>query len=170
MKTATAFIAALCLISSVAFADDAKLTFPAAGFSIAPLAAPQKEAYQVVMMFRPATNGFAPNVNVQIQPYADGVDAYAKLSKGQFAQIGLTLISENKPDASTVVWEYSGAMQGTQLHWYAKAVQKDGFIYLTTATSLETQWAAESAALKACVDSFEMAKAGAAGGANPLAR
>ena len=89
MKAVATFIALLCLAANSALAGDKAetLTFKQAGFSIAPLDEPQKGPSQTLIMFLPASDGFAPNVNVQIQPYSGSIDAYADLSKTQFKQV-----------------------------------------------------------------------------------
>lgn len=131
-----------------------RLSFPANRFSIAPLeGVSDTVAYQPVTMFLPATDAFAPNVNVQIQPYQGTIAEYVNLSQQQFRSIGLRVLSEVSTD-STVVWEYEGRLQGRALHWYAKAVQEQGKIYLVTATATDAQWRTVSAQLRACVDSF----------------
>jgi hypothetical protein len=157
MRMVATFTVVLWLVASFTLAGDSaeKLTFKKAGFSIAPLDEPQKGPAQVLMIYLPASDGFAPNVNVQIQPYVDDMDAYVALSLTQFKDAGLKVLSESKANKLVATFEYSGPFKGMSLHWYAKAVQKDGAIYLTTATATEDQWAKVVVKLKACVDSFE---------------
>ena len=133
-----------------------KLVFPNNGFAIAPLDQPGEGANQVLFMFLPASAGFAPNVNVQTQKYAGTIEEYAAVSKKQFEDGQLKIISTAKPDKATAVFEYSGQMEGKALHWYARAALRNGAIYLITATALEDQWKDASAKLKSCVDSFEL--------------
>ena len=108
-----------------------------------------------VIKYLPKTDGFAPNVNTQIQPFEDGIDAYAKKSRNEFTDFGFKMLSESKPSKFEVIFEYSGDYNGLLLHCYAKAVQKGKTICLTTATATEGQWPKVAAELKACVDSFE---------------
>lgn len=149
-------VTAVCLCVSVALGGQPsnKLTFKSEGYSIAPLAEGQKGT----MMFLPATDGFAPNVNIQVQGYENGIDAYAALSRQQFKDAGLKVLSERKVSNTTVVFEYSGQLGGRTLHWYARAVQKGASVYLVTATATDSQWANVALKLKACVDSFELLK------------
>lgn len=154
----------LASVSAMATAPADKLAFPAAGFAIAALdSAPSKQSTQVLLMSLPPSAGFAPNVNVQIQPYAEGVQAYLALSKQQFEQMGLDLVAESKPTDTAVTMEYQGEMQGRKLHCYARAVQKGGSIYLATGIALQSQWDKVGAGLKACVDSLETLKDAPAG-------
>ncbi len=132
----------------------APLVFKNHGFSIAPLDETGKGAQQVLMMFLPASDGFAPNVNVQAQEYADTMEAYVALSKSQVEQMKLKVISDKLADGVATM-EYSGEVSGRQLHWYVRAAKKGGTVYLVTATALESQWKNTSAKLKACVDSFQ---------------
>ena len=153
MRKAAMFTVVLWFAASLAQAGDSdgKLTFKEAGFSIAPL----KEPALFLIMSLPASDGFAPNVNVNIQSYTEGIDAYMSLSKQQFKDAGIKVLSESKTNKSAVTFEYSGLLSGKPLHWYARAVQKGETIYLITATATEAQWAKVAAKLKACVDSFE---------------
>ncbi len=132
-----------------------RLLFPAAGFTIAPLDAPPGESIQQpLMMFLPASDGFAANVNVQIQPYTGSIEEYVALTLGQFKSAGVKLLQQKTPAKSVVVFEYSGDMQGRALHWYARAEKSGGSVYLVTATTTGAQWGKEAARLKSFVDSF----------------
>jgi hypothetical protein len=132
-----------------------RLVFPLGGFSIKPLEAPMGNVpNQALLMALPASDGFAANVNVQIQPYNGTLDEYIALSEGQFKTAGFKVIQQTKLSASAVVFEYTGEVQGHALHWYARAEHSSGKVYLVTATAAEAQWKRDSAALKACVDSF----------------
>ena len=144
-------------IATFAFAPAERIVFTQGGFAIDVLdTAPGTEPFQPVMMRMLASDGFAPNVNVQVQPYPDGLDAYRKLSLSQFEQCGLELIQERELAANTLLFEYAGEMQGMDLHFYARAVLREGRIYLATGTALKTQWEKAGPALRACVDSLEM--------------
>jgi hypothetical protein len=134
-----------------------KLVFPNNGFAIAPLDQPGKGTNQALMMFLPAADGFAPNVNVQTQTYAGTLADYAALSAKQIKDLKLDVVS-SKTDKNVTMSEYSGGMQGRKLHWYTKAMLKEGTIYLVTATALEDQWKGAADKLKACVDSFDLVR------------
>lgn len=158
-------LAAFALPFSAGEEPEARLHFQANGFSIAPLEGTTDAAlYQAVTMFLPASEAFAPNVNVQIQPYNGSIKEYADLSRQQFKSSKLSVVSE-KTSQTSVVWEYSGTLQGRSLHLYAKAELGKGKVYLVTATATESQWKTVAAKLKACVDSFarESDKQGAPG-------
>lgn len=137
-----------------------RLHFEAAGFSIVPLnGASETESYQVVMMFLPPTEGFSPNVSVMVQPFGGTIEEYISLSRQQFGGSGLTVLTERASD-SEVAWEYAGVLSGSRLHWFARAVLRDGKAYLITATATEAQWRTVSAELKACVESFTLENPG----------
>lgn len=110
---------------------------------------------QPLMMSLPATEGFAPNINVQIQQYPNSLDSYAKLSGAQFKQLNFKVI-KNKKIKNTLVFEYSGNMQNRNLHWYAMAYKKGNNVYLITATSTESQWKKLSKKLIGCIKSFKL--------------
>ena len=147
-------LAAFALRTSAAESTN-RLLFPVSGFSIKPLEAPLgKGPQQPLFMALPASDGFAANVNVQIQPYNGTLDDYIALSEQQFKSAGLKISQRNKQGPSAVVFEYTGEVQGRALHWYARAAHEKGRVYLVTATATEAQWKTEAGALKACVDSF----------------
>ena len=71
------------------------LLLPQYGFQIDPLDAPAgATTTQAVMFFLPPSHDFAPNVNVQIQPYSGDIKSYATLSKKQFDQFGFKVITK----------------------------------------------------------------------------
>jgi hypothetical protein len=155
------FCLALCLGADSSV--PAKLHFSQLGFSIAPLSADAKGAtFTALTMFIPPANNFAANVNVQIQAYADTMDAYITLSKQQLDQMKLEMIRADKTAPDTCVFEYKGTMGDRTLHFYSRGILKSGAVYLATATATEDQWATVSDNFKGCVDSFQLdAPAGA---------
>jgi len=157
-KLTTLLFITLFALPCAAVDSEPRLQFKANGFSIAPLEGTADTAsYQAVMMFLPVSDQFAPNVNVQIQPYNGTAQEYANLSKQQFKAGSFTVESE-KVTQTAVLWEYSGLLQGRKLHWYARAELGKGKVYLVTATATEAQWQTVAAKLKACVDSFKLEK------------
>ncbi len=132
------------------------LDFPEAGFSIDNIdAAPTLAGSQPLHMFLPPVNGFSANINVQIQPYPGSMKQYIELSQSQFKQMGLSVISSKEQD-ETMVLEYSGFMQGMNLHFYAKAVKKGSFVYLVTATDSKENWNDNKSQLISAVNSFKL--------------
>jgi len=146
----------ICLVALTTYAQPTnRLHFPVTGFSIAPLEAPSaSSAQQALMMFLPATDGFAPNVNVQIQPYPGTIEEYVALSLKQFKSADLKVLQQKTLGKSAALFEYAGKMEGRALHWYARVEQKAGKVYLATATATDEQWSKVSPRLKTCVDSF----------------
>ena len=143
----------------LASVNAATVDLPQYGFSIEALdAAPSSTAATTALMtFLPPSDGFAPNINVNIQPYPGDIASYAAMSKGQFEAMKWTLISEKQAGGNEWVVEYSGATpQGARLHFYARAISKSGRVYLVTGTAKETQWSAVSAMLRQHVDSFQV--------------
>lgn len=153
-------IALLIILLSLPCLTDTKtdkLHFKTLGYSIEPLEdQTNSTTYQSLMMFLPITNSFAPNVNVQIQPYDGTMKEYCELSFSQFKNYGFTLVSDTLITENTSVFEYTGTMQENEFHWYGKAVSKGSKVYLVTATALNSQWPDVSAKLISCVDSFEL--------------
>ncbi len=135
-----------------------QLHFNESGFSISPLERKSdNDINQVLMMFLPTTDGFAPNVGVQIQKFDGSLDEYIKLTRKQFESADIVVLSEiiNK---TNVIWEYTGPLGGNKLHWLAIAKKGDKRVFLATATALDSQWNAVSAELKRCLNSFTITK------------
>jgi len=169
MKTAVA-TSLLFLASLTAHPEGSeRLRFKINRFSIKPLEGQSDSTvHQPLVMMLPPSQGFAPNVNVQIQPYRGSLDDYTALSKSQFKAAKWTLIKEQKLGEDTVVFELSGAMQGRRLHWFIRAQKRGAKVYLVTATATRGQWPKLSRKLIACVSSFklEAGQPGAAGDAD----
>jgi hypothetical protein len=148
-------VATVLLLNSPLLAGTAD--FPQYGFQIDTLdSTVGSSPAQAVMMFLPVSDGFAPNVNVQIQPFSGSLKDYAALSKKQFDEMKFKLVSEQQKSDSEWVVEYSGAMQSLQLHWYARALLSNQKVYLVTATARDSQWAKIADQLKKNVESFKL--------------
>ena len=142
----------LCLfLANVAFAES---KYENNQFSINALVG-ENIATQPLMMFLSVSEGFASNVNVQVQQYPNSLKEYAKLSIKQFNQLNFKVL-QNKQTETNLVFEYSGIMQGNNFHWYAIALKKGNNVYLVTATSMESQWKIHSKTLIECVKSFKL--------------
>ena len=153
MQKMLAFLG-LCLFSAQLVAG--VMTFDEAGFSIKALdGEPGQAGTQPLTMMLAARNGFAANVNVQIQAYPGSMQDYIELSKAQFEQMGLKMVNK-RIEGDTIWFEYAGDMNGRSLHFYSKAVKKGKFFYLATGTDLEQNWQHSSAQLKAVVDSLQL--------------
>lgn len=140
----------------VSFAHAETLEFPKAGFSIESLDhSPTLGMVQPIQMFLPANNGFAANVNVQVQAYSGTIQEYKTLSEGQFKQMGLTVLSLIE-QGDSISFEYMGIMQGLNLHWYAKAFKKGNHVYLVTATDTHASWEKNKEKLISNVNSFKL--------------
>ena len=135
----------------------ATIDLPQYGFTIDVLDAPPSAtmATTAFVSFLPATEGFAPNLNVSIQPYAESITSYIALSKNQFKQMNWTIVAEKQNGENEWIVEYTGPMQGNDLHFYARAVPSRGKVYLVTATAKQTQWISVSGPLRKAVDAFK---------------
>lgn len=153
-QTVILFLATQALSLSAADSTN-RLSFPVAGFSIAPLdVSPGENTCQALVMSLPATGNFAGNVNVQVQPYSGTIEEYTTLTLKQFKEAGVKVIEQKKAGRSGVVFEYSGELQGRSIHWYSRAEKAAGHVYLATATTAEEGWRTQSSQLKTCVDSL----------------
>jgi photosystem II reaction center protein PsbP len=136
----------------------ATIELPLCGFQIDVLdAAPDaSNPTTVLQTLLPATEGFAPNIIVQIQPYTGTIKDYVTLSRRQFEQMKWNVISDQQSGDNEWSVEYTGSLQGADLHFYARAVSTNGKVYLVTATAKESQWTTVSDTLRKHVDSFKL--------------
>jgi hypothetical protein len=79
-------------------------------------------------------------VNVNIQPFAEGLKDYMTLSKGQFETMKWTIVAEKQVGENEWQVEYKGPMNGKDMHFYSRALVKGETVYLVTATALQSQW------------------------------
>lgn len=151
---------ALILATTPLFAAEpstASVKFPGYGFEIGALETGDPRVnFMPLTMSLPASDGFAPNINVTLQSHKDSLASFVSLTKEQFAQMQLTLVEEQLVGDYEWRVEYTGPFRNSTLHWYARAVAKDGRVYLATATALETQWPKVGARLREGVDSFKL--------------
>jgi hypothetical protein len=149
-------VCAVCLVC-LAAAGPSHLHFESRGFSIDELdSGPGEVPHQTMLMFLPPSEGFAANVNVQIHPFKGTIKQYAVLSQQQFAASKFKVLKATSTEAHTVRFEYTGTVQGRNLHWYVKAISNGRRVYLATASAKEEQWEAVAEKLKACVDSLAL--------------
>lgn len=156
MKRFGLVIIVVLVASSMCLAAPERLRLEKAGFSIEPLdAEPVATPYQAAILFLPPSGNFAPNVNVQVQPYTGTIDEYLKLSEQQIFTMKMNLISKEQPDKSSMLVEYAGEMQGYKMHFYAKAIANGTNIFLATGTCTESQWENAVEQIKRCVQSLQ---------------
>ncbi len=149
--------AALYTAAIFTSATAATIDLPQYGFTIEALDAPPSAttATTALMTFLPAAEGFAPSINVNIQPYPGSITSYITMSKDQFKHMNWTIAAEKQNGESEWIVEYTGPMQGNDFHFYARAVANKGKVYLVTATAKETQWNSVSGLLRKAVDAFK---------------
>ena len=158
MNKATLLIisASLSCVAMLSSLTAATIDLPEYGFQIDAIdVAPGAGPATALMMFLPVSDGFAPNVSVNIQPYPGSIKDYIGLSKGQFQQMKLSIVEEKQTGDTEWAVEYKGPAQGIDIHFYARAVAKDGRVYLITATAKESQWGSVGETLRKHVDSFK---------------
>jgi hypothetical protein len=164
MKSATKTLVVAALFSfaissrSGATSGAATIELPLYGFEMDALdAAPDPSSpTTVVQTFLPATDGFAPNINVQIQPYTGTMKDYAATTKSQFEQMKWTVTSDQQPNDNEWIVEYTGSFHDNDLHFYARAVSANGKVYLITATAKDSQWATVGDTLRKHVESLKI--------------
>ncbi len=159
MRNKSILLFALLLIAAVYAAQPVstppKLVFSEAEFSIAPYESVLADTNIVpVIMAQPASNGFASNVNVMIQPFAGPMSEFISVSDAQFKKANITIISEKTPQPNEWITEYKDSSNGRNLHFYARALSANNHVYLATGTCLEQNWATDAPKIKNCVDSL----------------
>jgi len=153
-----AFLSALILLSTFAASGAERVRFKENGFSIDVLEDTNDKSQSVaaLVMTLPESGGFAPNVNVSVQPFTGKLLDYVKLSDAQFKEAKFKTLSAKKLDDKTYVWDYTGQTQNMLLHFYAKVIVNGKTAYLATATATEPQWVIFADKLKATVNSLKM--------------
>jgi hypothetical protein len=156
-KTMLFGVATLLILATLPQLTAATIDLPLYGFQIDPLDAPAGPApTTALMLFLPATEEFAPNINVQVQPYTETIKDYVALSKQQFEQLKWKIVSDKLIGDNEWSVEYTGQEEGSDLHFYARAVSKSGKVYLATGTAKESQWATVGETLRQHVDSLKV--------------
>lgn len=158
MKAVIALVVSMLLLSlTPGIGAAAPLCFENNGFSINALDdEPGSSSYLVLAMYLPPSNSFAPNINIQIQPFGGTLDDYIALSKQQIDSLNLTVINVTISEDGYAILEYMGDLQGASFRWYARVGMRDGKIYLVTATATQSQWDEVSTKLIECVKSFQL--------------
>ncbi len=135
-----------------------RLQFEKNGFSIAPLEAGVSAApYRSAVLYLPATSGYAPHVEVQIEPYVGSIDGYVTITKQKLELVNMTIIAESVGHAAgTATLDYSGKLNGRDLRFYARIELADGRVYVATAAALEAQWSDVGKKLTESVDSMKL--------------
>ncbi|RUO25928.1 hypothetical protein CWE09_04160 [Aliidiomarina minuta] len=127
----------------------------AADYNFEPPEFPEQTGGQIFQYYLPADNGFAANVNLQIQPFDGSLEEYEEISVSQFEQMDIEVLQLERTGNELLI-EYRGAMQETDLHWYARVVKQDNLYYVLTATALAERWNEEQDALVNSVHSFQL--------------
>jgi hypothetical protein len=158
MRIVITCVSALALSLSMALEDPARLEFKTHGFSIEALEETSEVTVQALVMTLPPTDGFAANINVQVQPYTGTLEEYMALSTTQLKQVNFKeLKTETK--GGRCMMEYTGTTQGRALHFYSVAKKRGNKIVLVTATATQAQWPKVSQKLLRCADSLKIGDA-----------
>ncbi|RUO31488.1 hypothetical protein CWE12_00345 [Aliidiomarina sedimenti] len=150
-----AFLPMMLLLSLSAGSTVLAQPVESTDFEFTPPSFPREVGGQVFQYFLPAADGFAANVNLQIQPYEGSLEDYEALSVQQFEQLDFEMIDLARGD-NELVFEYTGSMQGTEFHWFSRVLKEGNYFYVVTATALAERWDTEREALVESVDSFRL--------------
>lgn len=124
-------------------------------YSFTPPDVPREVGGQVFQYFLPAVDGFAANINLQIQPFEGDMQSYMDISEAQFQQLGFEVIDVSQsPDE--LIYQYQGSMQGGGYRWYSRVLKDGNYYYVLTATALAERWDTERDQLIDAVHSFQL--------------
>ena len=74
----------------------------------------------------------------------------------EFEEMKWKVVSEKQISDDEWSVEYTGSLGDKDLHFYARAISKNGKVYLATAVAKETQWATVSDTLLQHIQSFKV--------------
>jgi hypothetical protein len=137
-------------------------TDPTYGFSLTAPAFPKDGPGQPaipVLISGPTVDGFASNVNVNIQQIATTRQGYLDLSLGQMRQVGFKINSNREVTVSgkdAIRLDYEGKLGGNDLRFLALAVIEKDRVILVTCTALKASFKAIEPEFTACLDSFRL--------------
>jgi len=154
MPTLLAICTALMLSSPLVGANS--LTHDELGFRFAPPPFPAEATGQVFMVFMPAADGFAANINLLVQPFTGTLAEYHQVTQKEFAHGVLDVVSSDL-GSDEIRYEYTGTMNKLDLHWLARARKSGDRIHLLTATGLAARWNEEGPHLTAALNSYTLA-------------
>ncbi|MBV1873723.1 MAG: hypothetical protein KUG80_03025 [Gammaproteobacteria bacterium] len=153
IKKIVFLVLSMCSLNAIS----SELRFDELGFKMQSLSNSSMNSHQVVMLTLPPENDFSSNVTVMIQEYDGTLAEYKALTLEQFKKYGISLVNVHLAK-KYVVFEYVGITQGKELHWYAKAIKKEGVILLATGSSLDELWAKDKGKLIKSVNSMKLIK------------
>lgn len=114
-----------------------------------------------VTFIGPAKDGFAPNVNVMIQPEKMSPEQYLQVSLKELSALHGKMNSHKKMNVSghdALLMDYQGTTSGRDLHFLSLVVFTDTRMYRVTCTALADNFASHAAEFRKCLDSFQLQK------------
>lgn len=128
------------------------------GFSIDELETTIKdENVFALSMSLPAKDGFAPNINVQVQHFREGMEKYMEISRTQFKQMGVKVL-DIRIEGDIGYLEYTNVVQGMDMRFFAKVIKRGDTVYLATATVPEKRWLELSPLMVSRVESLTLTR------------
>ena len=108
----------------------------------------------IAQFYYPFSNGFSANINIMKQQFSGTLDLYEKISRANMKRLKWEITS-SKNIADGRIFQYKGVRQKREYRFYCKVVQRDGFIYLITATLPADEWNIIKDEVTAGVESFK---------------
>lgn len=156
------FCVSLILAFNVSAESSPNYTDPTYGFSITtpkfPVGAPNTVTNAIISM-GPPSDGFAPNLNVQVQALATTLADYARYSREQLRKEGYLVRAEESVKLGSepgVLWYYSGTTNGRPLEFVSVAMVFDQKILLATGAATPAQFKEVGAILRSSILSIRL--------------
>ena len=115
-----------------------------------------KEPNKVLHVESDRSDGFTPNIVIQIQQFPGTMKEYIEVSnKGWDALFDKkwSMVSETQKGEKEGFMELVGT-KGREFHFYGRAVKQDQKVYIIMATALQSQWATVGDKMRRYVDAF----------------
>ena len=112
-----------------------------------------------LMVFGPAKNNFSDNLNVMVMDKAGGREKYRGLNSAELAQKGFKVVEDKDATVSgrdAIVLEYTGRIQGRDMHFLSLGVLDKEQTYLFTYTASEDTYKNVAAEFRASLESIKI--------------
>jgi hypothetical protein len=153
------FLFLVILLPAFAFSQESgSANFQGLGFSINTFNVKEMPNNQAILsFFLPASENFAPNVNVLSQDFNGSPVQYKELTESQLKSPDYKTIT-SKVENDSYILEYTGVYNNQKLHFYSIAKFRNGKAVLATATATFKQWDKYKTELISVINSLNLNK------------
>ncbi len=156
---AHSLLAFICSVSLMISTTEDRYTNSAFNFELTPPSLSGTAPVMPVQFYLPAENGFAGNMNIQVQPWDKGLNEYKMLSLSQMKQYGLEVIFAEIKKSNGLEFfeiEYKGAMNTVPLYFFARGYKSSKGVILITASMHQSSKDRQYPIFKKSVESFKL--------------